>query len=126
MVRSGSRVPAQAQACAASQRRLEVRLANGQRGLTSLLRDRGVCQAPYQIVLAVLSMNRINPSRLLNSKWTASCPEGRERHFIVTRLIRGEDDAIVGCELEALINRRCYRMEWRELRDSSTWIMGWK
>ena len=71
-------------------------------------------------------MNRINPSRLLNSKWTAARPQGRERHFIVTRLILGKDDAIEACELEAVINRSSYRLDWRELRDPGTWVMGWK
>ena len=37
-------------------------------------------------------MNRLNPDKLLQSKWTAVTPKNRERHFIVTRLIRDEQD----------------------------------
>jgi tryptophan-rich hypothetical protein len=71
-------------------------------------------------------MNRINPDKLLMSKWTATQPRKRERHFLVTRLIRNEDEIIVGCELEAVINKNTYETDWRELQDSDQWIMGWK
>jgi tryptophan-rich hypothetical protein len=71
-------------------------------------------------------MNRLNPDKLLMSKWTATQPRKRERHFLVTRLIRNEDEIIVGCELEAVINKNTYETDWRELQDSDQWIMGWK
>jgi len=71
-------------------------------------------------------MNRINPAKLLNSKWSANQPQRRERHFIVTRLIRNEDDRIVACDLEAVISRNIYQVDWQQLRDSSNWVMGWK
>ncbi len=60
------------------------------------------------------------------SKWTATQPTQRERHFLVTRLIRTEDETIVGCELEAVINKKTYEIDWRELQDSNRWVMGWK
>ena len=60
------------------------------------------------------------------SKWTATQPRLRERHFLVTRLIRNEDEIIVGCELEAVINKNTYEIDWRELQDSNRWVMGWK
>ena len=31
---------------------------------------------------------RLNPRKLLLSKWTAAQPQNRERHFLVTALIR--------------------------------------
>jgi tryptophan-rich hypothetical protein len=71
-------------------------------------------------------MNRLNPDKLLMSKWTATQPRQRERHFLVTRLIRTEDETIVGCELEAVINKNTYELDWRELQDSNRWVMGWK
>ena len=71
-------------------------------------------------------MNRLNPDKLLMSKWTATQPRQRERHFLVTRLIRTEDETIVGCELEAVINKNTYEIDWRELMNSNRWIMGWK
>jgi tryptophan-rich hypothetical protein len=71
-------------------------------------------------------MNRINPDKLLMSKWTATQPRQRERHFLVTRLICAEDETIVCCELEAVINKNTYEIDWRELQDSNRWVMGWK
>ena len=71
-------------------------------------------------------MNRFNPEKLLMSKWTATQPTQRERHFLVTRLIRTEDETIVGCELEAVISKKTYEIDWRQLQDSNRWVMGWK
>ena len=71
-------------------------------------------------------MNRVNPAKLLNSKWSALHPRRRERHFVVTRLIRGADGAVDACEIEAVINRRCYRIDWRELKDDEAWAFGWQ
>ena len=71
-------------------------------------------------------MNRLNPEKLLMSKWTATQAEQRERHFIVTRLIRDEKGIITACELEAVINNNLYRLDWQELKDSRKWITGWK
>ena len=71
-------------------------------------------------------MNQINPSKLLLSKWTAVEPQNRERHFIVTRLLRDDDDRVTACELEAVINRNSYTIDWRELKDASRWLTGWK
>ena len=71
-------------------------------------------------------MNRINPAKLPDSKWTAREPVNGERHFVVVGLIRDADEAIVGCELEAVINRNRYEFDWHVLRDDSVWSMGWK
>ena len=70
-------------------------------------------------------MNRINPEKLLLSKWTAVEPVQKERHFIVTRLLRG-DEKVTGCELEAVINKSRVEIDWQQLKDSADWIMGWK
>jgi tryptophan-rich hypothetical protein len=70
-------------------------------------------------------VNRINPGKLLLSKWTAVHPHGKERHFLVTRLIRDEDDVIIACELEAVISKNSYEMDWRKLKDDKYWKTGW-
>jgi tryptophan-rich hypothetical protein len=70
-------------------------------------------------------VNRINPGKLLMSKWTAVHPQGKERHFLVTRLIRDEDDVIIACELEAVISKNSYEMDWRKLKDDKYWKTGW-
>ena len=71
-------------------------------------------------------MHRINPEKLLLSKWTALKPVNRELHFIVTKLLRNDDEKIIGCELEAVINKNSYEIDWQELKDSSNWVIGWK
>ena len=71
-------------------------------------------------------MNRINPEKLLHSKWTALQVKQKERHFIVSRLQRADDEPILSCELEAIINNNVYEIDWQQLKDSSLWIMGWK
>jgi len=69
--------------------------------------------------------HQINPEKLLLSKWTAVKPVNKEKHFLVSRLIRDEQEIIVACVLEALINHREVEIDWRVLKDASTWLPGW-
>ncbi len=71
-------------------------------------------------------MNQINPNKLLRSKGTAVAPKQKERHFMVTKLIRAENEDIIACELEALINNHLYELDWQALKDSTCWLMGWR
>ncbi len=71
-------------------------------------------------------MNQINPEKLLHSKWTALQVTQKERHFIVSRLKHADDETVVSCELEAIINKNVYQIDWQQLKDSSRWLMGWK
>ena len=71
-------------------------------------------------------MNRINPNKLLLTKWTAASPRHKERHFMVTRVDRSIDEKVIRCELLAVINNQVYEIDWRALKDSANWIMGWK
>jgi tryptophan-rich hypothetical protein len=71
-------------------------------------------------------VNRINPNKLLNSKWTAVQPVNRERHFIVTSIIKSDDGSVTACEIEAVLTRKVSELEWQELKDSSRWVTGWK
>ncbi len=71
-------------------------------------------------------MNRINPEKLNRSKWTAVTPRNQQKHFIVTGLVRDVNERIVQCELEAVINREVFTIDWQELKQSEQWLMGWK
>ena len=71
-------------------------------------------------------MNRINPSKLLLSKWTAAQPQNREKHFLVTELFRDEEGTVLDIELQAVLTKRCERLDWQTLKNSDTWILGWK
>ena len=71
-------------------------------------------------------MNRLNPRKLLLSKWTAARPQLREKHFMVTELFCDEEGTVLEIELQAVLTRRSERLSWQTLQDEQTWRMGWK
>ena len=71
-------------------------------------------------------MNRINPSKLRLSKWTAAHPQNREKHFLVTELFRDEEGTVLDVELQAVLTRRSERLDWQTLKNSDAWSPGWK
>ncbi|WP_449438935.1 TIGR02450 family Trp-rich protein [Pseudomonas migulae] len=71
-------------------------------------------------------MNRINPSKLLLSKWTAAQPQNREKHFLVTELFRDEEGTVLDVELQAVLTKRSERLDWQTLKNRDAWILGWK
>lgn len=71
-------------------------------------------------------MNQFNPKKLLNSKWTATQPQNKELHFIVTGLIRNQDETITGCDLEAVMTKNSYPLTLAELKNAEKWLLGWK
>jgi tryptophan-rich hypothetical protein len=74
-----------------------------------------------------MAMNPVNPKKLHLSKWTAVVPIGRNKHFLVAKVILPEPPALaVECvDLEAVHSKTITRMAWRELRDTSRWRQGW-
>jgi len=72
------------------------------------------------------AVNSLNPKKLLNSKWTAVNPVNGEKHFIVTEVEFNENDIIIHCLLEAILTRRSFSIQWRELKDRSVWTAGWQ
>ncbi|MFJ4251241.1 TIGR02450 family Trp-rich protein [Pseudomonas sp. DTU12.3] len=70
-------------------------------------------------------MNRINPRKLLLSKWTAAHPQNREKHFLVTELFRDEDGTVLEVELQAVLTKRAERLDWQTLQNSTHWKIGW-
>lgn len=71
-------------------------------------------------------MNRINPRKLLLSKWTAAHPRNREKHFLVTELFCDEVGTVLELELQAVLTKRNERLAWQVLQDKQSWLMGWK
>jgi tryptophan-rich hypothetical protein len=71
-------------------------------------------------------MNRYNPRKLLNSKWTAVTPVSRERHFMVTEVDFDEQGKLIHCLLEAVLTRRARPIDMDELQNSDLWLQGWK
>ncbi|WP_397454029.1 TIGR02450 family Trp-rich protein [Pseudomonas sp. NA-150] len=71
-------------------------------------------------------MNRINPRKLLLSKWTAALPRHREKHFLVTELFCDDEGTVLDIELQAILTRRSERLPWQTLQDADVWRMGWQ
>ena len=72
-------------------------------------------------------MNPVHPKKLLLTKWTATHPVAKRKHFVVTRLVApDEPDGIVEwVEIEAVHTRAVTRIPWRQLRDAAVWRQGW-
>lgn len=73
-----------------------------------------------------MSRRRLNPRKLLLSKWTARQPQNREKHFLVSELVCDEEGTVLQVELQAVLTRRSERLDWRVLEDGERWLMGWK
>lgn len=71
-------------------------------------------------------MVKINPEKLLQSKWTAVQPRNKEKHFMVVELIRNDEERVEFCLLEAVMTHQVYKLAWQELKDEAIWLMGWK
>lgn len=71
-------------------------------------------------------MNRINPAKLLLSKWTAARPRNKEKHFLVTEVFRDDEGTVLEIELQAVMTRRSERLPWQTLQDIDAWKIGWK
>ncbi|MFV7785451.1 TIGR02450 family Trp-rich protein [Shewanella marisflavi] len=71
-------------------------------------------------------MNRINPAKLPNSKWTAVKPMNREKHFLVSEMEFDEEGAVILCKLEAVLSKNEYSIDWTELKSRDKWLQGWK
>ena len=71
-------------------------------------------------------MNRLNPRKLLLSKWTAAAPQNREKHFLVTELFCDEEGTVLEIELQAVMTKRTQKLAWQTLQNDQAWQMGWK
>jgi tryptophan-rich hypothetical protein len=70
--------------------------------------------------------HRLNPRKLLLSKWTARQPLNREKHFLVTELFCDEEGTVLQVELQAVLSQRSQRLDWQALENAQLWLMGWK
>lgn len=72
-------------------------------------------------------MNKINPNKLLHSKWTSTQPRNMEKHFIVTEIEYDElNNDVVLCLIEAVISKRSMPIQWQDLTNAQAWLHGWK
>lgn len=73
-----------------------------------------------------IARHRLTPRKLLLSKWTATSPQNREKHFLVTELFCDEEGTVLEVELQAVLSKRAQRIDWRVLQDADNWKMGWR
>ena len=71
-------------------------------------------------------MNKVRPKKLLNSKWTAVAPMNKEKHFIVSEIEFDDEGLVTACRIEAVMSKRGIPINWRDLKDDSRWLQGWK
>lgn len=73
------------------------------------------------------TQNQINPKKLRLSKWTAVNPREKEKHFLVTKVIDPEKPKhlIELVEMEAVLTKRSFTMNWTELTDATKLVQGW-
>ncbi|MEQ3694875.1 MAG: TIGR02450 family Trp-rich protein [Alcanivorax sp.] len=70
-------------------------------------------------------MNKINPKKLLRSKWTAVHPTNKEKHFLITELKLDDEGEVIHCLIEAVLTKREEAINWQDLKDSERWVQGW-
>ena len=71
-------------------------------------------------------MNNINPKKLLNSKWTATQPSNKEKHFLITELKFNDEGEVIHCLLEAIMSKRSQTIDWKVLKNQLQWLQGWQ
>lgn len=72
------------------------------------------------------SLIKLNPKKLLLTKWTAVEVVAKQKHFLVSRVLQPEDLSlpITEIEIEAVYSGDKRIILWRELQDSQRWKQG--
>jgi tryptophan-rich hypothetical protein len=72
-------------------------------------------------------MNHLNPKKLLLSKWTAVTPVAKQKHFLVSKVIKPDlpTAPIEWVEIESVFSQSKQVIAWRDLQNDSVWRQGW-
>ncbi|MEI7494671.1 MAG: TIGR02450 family Trp-rich protein [Betaproteobacteria bacterium] len=72
-------------------------------------------------------MNPLNPKKLLLTKWTAVTPSAKQKHFLVSRVIKPElpTDPVELVEIESVFSKSTQLIPWRDLQNDDVWRQGW-
>jgi tryptophan-rich hypothetical protein len=72
-------------------------------------------------------MNPLNPKKLLLSKWTAVTPVAKQKHFLVSKVIKPDlpTSPIEWVEIESVFSQSKQVIAWRDLQNDSVWRQGW-
>ena len=55
-------------------------------------------------------MNKLNPKKLLNSKWTATPAINKEKHFIIVEVEYDEEGNVIECITESVFSKNQYQI----------------
>ena len=50
----------------------------------------------------------------------------KERHFVITMVSKDEEQNVSACMIEAVMTKNEYPLNWRDLKDSQQWKIGWQ
>ncbi|AAZ27200.1 TIGR02450 family Trp-rich protein [Colwellia psychrerythraea] len=71
-------------------------------------------------------MNKVSPKALMHSKWTKMSVDNQEKHFVITKVIFDDKQRVIECVIEAVISHNEYPINWRDLKNSLHWKIGWQ
>ena len=71
-------------------------------------------------------MNPLNPKKLLLTKWTAVTPLAKQKHYLVSRVIKPDmpTDPIELVEIESVFSKATQIIQWRDLQDDGVWLQN--
>ncbi len=72
-------------------------------------------------------MTPLHPKKLLLTKWTSVQPVSKNKHFLVSQVIKPEppDEKVEWIDMEAVFSKQVTRIHWRQLQDETLWRRGW-
>jgi len=73
-----------------------------------------------------MKRNTFSKAKLPGSKWTALEPVQGEKHFVVLGWVQyALEQKSETLELEAILTRKVYEIDYRQLKNAEKWKMGW-
>ncbi len=72
-------------------------------------------------------MNKLQPKKLMLSKWTAVTPVAKQKHFLVSNVVEPEQEngKVEWIDLDAVHSKAIRRIQWQDLQDDTQWLRGW-
>ncbi|MEY3638726.1 MAG: hypothetical protein RIR68_1859 [Pseudomonadota bacterium] len=72
-------------------------------------------------------MNPLNPKKLHLTKWTAVKPVAKQKHFLVSKVIKPElpNEPVEFVEIESVFSKASQVIPWRDLQNDEVWRQGW-
>ena len=72
-------------------------------------------------------MNPLNPKKLHLTKWTAVQHVAKQKHFLVSKVIKPElpNEPVEFVEIESIFSKASQVIPWRDLQNDEVWLQGW-